>query len=62
MSIYFVAAALAQDFCVIDKEGIEFLAQVNNSLPDYPIYRELLQLELEIIHNTTSSYPVRKPL
>jgi len=63
MFIYFVAARKTQDFCVISKSGIVFLAMVNSSLlQEYPMYRELLQMEFEIIHNTTSSYPVRKSL
>ena len=61
MAIYFVAAARAQDFCAISKSGIVFIAEVNNTLPDFSIYRDLLEVEVEIIHNTTSSYPVRKP-
>ena len=57
MCILFTAAALNEDFCIVNRGGVVPLARISN-LEEFPIYRNLSVVQFDIVNPNNSTYPV----
>ena len=56
-NVLFAAAVLNMDFCIVSNGDVVPLASVSN-LEEFPIYRNISELQFDIINRHNSLYPV----